>query len=96
MACWVLLKIVYVLMRWLFSVTVLVLRGDEAKDAELLVLRHENAVLRRQVGRARYELVDRTWFTALVRFIPRRRWVGIFPDSGCRVSFTLRDLRGLS
>ena len=79
MACWVLLKIVYVLMRWLFSVTVLVFRGDEAKDAELLVLRYENAVLRRQVGRPRYEPADRAWFTALARFIPRRRWAGIFP-----------------
>jgi hypothetical protein len=42
-----LLKIVCLLMRWLFSLTVLVVRGDRAKDAELLVLRHENAVLRR-------------------------------------------------
>jgi putative transposase len=46
----VLLKIVYLLMRWLFGLTVLVFRGDEAKDAELLVLRHENAVLRRHAN----------------------------------------------
>jgi putative transposase len=75
----VLLKIAYVLMRWLFSVTVLVFRGDEAKDAELLVLRHENTVLRRQAGRVRYEPADRAWFTALAWFVPRRRWAGIFP-----------------
>jgi hypothetical protein len=42
----VLLKIVYLLMRWLFGLIVLVFRGDEARDAELLALRHENAVLR--------------------------------------------------
>ena len=42
-----LLKIVYVLVRRLLSLAVLVFRGDRAKDAELLVLRHENAVLRR-------------------------------------------------
>jgi hypothetical protein len=47
----VLLKIVCLLMRWLFGLTVLVFREDEAKDAELLVLRHENAVLRRHAGR---------------------------------------------
>ena len=40
----VLLKIVCLLMRWLFS---LVVRGDEEKNAGLLVPRHENAVLRR-------------------------------------------------
>jgi putative transposase len=51
----VLLKIVCLLMRWLFGLTVLVFRGDRANNAELLVLRHENAVLRRNAGRVRYE-----------------------------------------
>jgi hypothetical protein len=37
----VLLKIVCLLMRWLFSLSVLVSSGDRAKDAELLVVRHE-------------------------------------------------------
>jgi putative transposase len=58
---------------------VLVFRGDRAKDAELLVLRNENAVLRRQAGRVRYEPADRAWFAALAPFIPRRQWAGIFP-----------------
>jgi putative transposase len=66
-------------MRWLFSLTVLVFRGDEAKDAELLVLRHENAVLRRHAGRVRYEPADPAWFAALAHFIPRTRWTGISP-----------------
>jgi putative transposase len=44
---------------------VLVLRKDLAKDAELLALRHENAVLRRHVGRIQYEPADRVWFAAL-------------------------------
>jgi len=72
-------KIAYLLMRWLMSLGVLVFRGDAAKEAELLVLRHENAVLRRHVGRVRYEPADRAWFAALARFIPRQRWTGIFP-----------------
>ena len=54
-------------------------RSDLAKDAELLVLRHENAVLRRHVGRVRYDPGDRVWLAALARLIPRRRWAGIFP-----------------
>ena len=66
-------------MRWSFSVTVLVFRGDEARDAEILMLRHENALLRRQAGRVWYEPADRAWFTALTWFIPRSRWAGIFP-----------------
>ena len=74
-----LLKIVCLLMRWLFGLAVLVSRGDRAKNAELLVLRHENAVLRRNAGRVQYEPADRVWFAALTRFIPRRRWAEVFP-----------------
>jgi putative transposase len=74
-----LLKIVYLLMRWSFGLIALVFHGDHAKDAELLVLRNENAVLRRNAGRVRYEPADRAWFAALTRFIPRRRWAGVFP-----------------
>jgi putative transposase len=72
----VLLKIVCLLMRWLFS---LVVRSDRAENAELLMLRHENAVLRRNAGRTRYDQGDRAWFVALTRFIPRRRWAEVFP-----------------
>ena len=79
MADQVLLKIVCLLMRWLFSLAILVVRGDRAKNAGLLALRHENAVLRRNAGRVRYDPADRAWFAALTRFIPRRRWAEIFP-----------------
>ena len=73
------LKIAYLLMRWLFGLVALVFRGDRAKDAELLVLRHENAVLRRTAGRVRYEPADRVWFAALASLIPRRSWAEVFP-----------------
>jgi putative transposase len=79
LACRVQLKIVYVIVRRLLSLVVLVFRGDRAKDAELLVLRHENAVLRRHVGRVRYEPADRVWLTALARLISRTRWTDVFP-----------------
>ena len=74
-----LLKIAYLLTCRVLGVAVLVFRGDRAKAAELLVLRHENAVLRRNIGRVRYEPADRVWFAALARFLPRRRWTEIFP-----------------
>jgi putative transposase len=66
------LKISYLLMRSLFELFVLVFRRNQAKDAELLVVRHENAVLRRNAGRIGYEPSDRAWFAALAPFIPRR------------------------
>ncbi|MGW9022704.1 integrase core domain-containing protein [Streptomyces sp. NPDC055722] len=56
------------------------LRRETAKDAQLLVLRHENAVLRRQLTRPiRYEPADRFWLAALSSLIPRRRWSCVFP-----------------
>ncbi|HEY8952300.1 MAG TPA: integrase, partial [Candidatus Dormibacteraeota bacterium] len=60
-----LLKIACLLTCRVGGVAVLVFRGDRAKDAELLVLRHENAVLHRHIGRMRYEPADRVWFAAL-------------------------------
>jgi len=75
----VLLKIAYLLTCRVLSLTVLVFGGDLAKDAELMVLRHENAVLRRHAGRVRYEPADRFWFAALARLVPRRRWAEVFP-----------------
>ena len=74
-----LLKIVYLLTCRVLSLAVLVFRSGRAKDAELLVLRHENAVLRRNAGRIRYEPGDRVWFAAVARLLPRRCWAGIFP-----------------
>ena len=75
----VLLKIVYLLTCRVLGLVRLVFRSDLAKGTELLVLRHENAVLRRQVGRVRYEPADRAWFAALARLVPRRRWPEVFP-----------------
>jgi putative transposase len=75
----VLLKIVYLLTCRVLGLAVLAFRGDRAKDAELLVLRHENAVLRRRAGQVRYEPGDRVWFAALARLLPRRRWTDVFP-----------------
>ncbi len=89
-----LLKIVYLLTRRVLGLAVLVFRGDRAKDAELLVLRHENAVLRRNVGRVRYEPGDRVWFAALARVLPRRRWTDVFPVTPATLLAWHRKLAG--
>jgi transposase len=89
-----LLKIVYLLTCRVLGLAVLVFRGDRAKDAELLVLRHENAVLRRHAGRVRYEPADRAWLAALARLLPRRRWTGIFPVTPATLLAWHRKLAG--
>lgn len=57
-------------------VDLLVLRGrsDRSKDAEILVLRHQLAVLQRQISRPRFEPDDRVILTALARVLGRDRW----------------------
>ncbi|MFE1934557.1 integrase core domain-containing protein [Streptomyces sp. NPDC059474] len=73
-------SLLYNVTRKLLSVPSVLLRRGTAKDAELLVLRHENAVLRRQLtGPVRYEPADRFWFAALSGLIPRRHWREVFP-----------------
>ncbi|MER7795642.1 integrase, partial [Streptomyces sp. NPDC097640] len=66
--------------RKLLTASSVLLRRGTAKEAELLVLRHENAVLRRQLAEpVRYETADRFWFAVLSGLIPRRQWREIFP-----------------
>jgi len=49
-------------------------RGDAAKDLEILVLRHQLSVLRRQTPRPRLEPSDRALLPAVSRVLPRTRW----------------------
>jgi putative transposase len=56
--------------RCLLGCLVVLARREASKEAELLVLRHEIAVLRRQIGRVRYQPGDRLWLAALLRLIP--------------------------
>jgi len=74
----VVISVVYLLVRCLLGCLTVLTRGQVSKDAELLVLRHENAVLRRQIGQVRYQPADRLWFAALSRLIRRRRWGEVF------------------
>jgi putative transposase len=74
----VLLKIVYALTCRILGVIVVLIRSDQQTAAEVLVLRHENAVLRRQAGRVRYDPADPAWFSALARIVSRRHCAEVF------------------
>ena len=75
----VLLKIVYVLVRPATQPRCPDVSLRLSEGCWLLVLRHENAVLRHHTGRVGSARADRVWFAALARLIPRSRWPEISP-----------------
>jgi putative transposase len=73
-----LVSALYVVVRRLLELIVLFCRRDRAKELEILVLRHEVSILRRQVKRPQLEPHDRLLLAAFSRMLPRRCWNAFF------------------
>ena len=71
-------SLVYLLLRQILQMLTQLARDGGAKDVELLVLRHQVAVLRRQVHRPELQPADRVVLAALSRLLPRPRWSVFF------------------
>ena len=64
------LRLVYLIFDRLLGWLLLLSRTSSSKDIELLILRHEVAILRRTNPRPRLDWADRAVFAALIRRLP--------------------------
>ncbi|MET8352598.1 integrase catalytic region [Micromonospora sp. NPDC005206] len=71
-------SLLYLLLRQVLQMLSQIARDGGAKDVEILVLRHQVAVLRRQVTRPDLQPADRVVLAALSRLRPRARWSAFF------------------
>src|SRR5664279_4105209 len=76
------LRLGYLIARRLVGGLALLARSDAAKDAEILVLRHQLAVLQRQVGRPWLSWADRAIIAALALRLPPARRLGMLVTPG--------------
>jgi len=79
----VFLSLVYLALRFVLQLLLLSVRSEEFKELEIVVLRHELAVVRRQVARPSVQPADRAFLAAASRLLPRARWRSFFvtPDT---------------
>jgi putative transposase len=76
-------SLLYLALRRMLQLALLCFRSREFKELEIVVLRHELAILRRQVGRPALRPADRAFLAAASRLVPRRHWGSFFvtPDT---------------
>jgi putative transposase len=70
----VVLSVVYVALQRILQLVSRLFRSADSKELELVVLRHELAVLRCQVHRTTFRPADRCFLAAVCRLVPRAKW----------------------
>ncbi len=83
-------SLLYVLLGRLMALVLLCFRSSEFKELEIVVLRHEVAVLRRQVARPALRPADRAFLAAASRLLPRERWRLFFVTPGTLLAWHRR------
>jgi len=71
-------SLLYKVVRRLLELVILRFRTERSKDLEIVVLRHELGILRRQVSRPDLTDTDRIFLAAASRVLARRRWASFF------------------
>ena len=68
------LSVLYVALQRVLQLLIVRFRSTLSKDLEIVVLRHQIAVLRRQVRRPMFRTADRVFLSAASRLLPRMNW----------------------
>jgi putative transposase len=92
----VLIRLIHLFMVRVFGWLALLARSDTVKDAEILVLRHEVAALRRQVARPRLDRADRAALATLARPLSGRLRLHRIVTPGTLLAWHRRDPRNLA
>jgi putative transposase len=69
-----LLSLAYLVIRWILGTIAWTARSSRDQALEIVVLRHQLEVLKRQVSRPQFQPRDRVLLAAASRFLPKARW----------------------